>query len=142
MKELARVKAIHTPQISAAREGSMKALTVVQSKELSAHSLKGDQAIHNPAINAGDFHFAIIAMLEMGQIQRGSSGENYGERVGRESCKPNLVLAQECMEGHLLTNKEECERGLALLSDPAWKVVIVWWVFLADVPTPEEEHRY
>lgn len=39
---------------------------------------------------AGDFHFAAIAMSEMGQNRRGSSGENSGDRVGRESSYLNL----------------------------------------------------
>nr|POF05185.1 hypothetical protein CFP56_05785 [Quercus suber] len=104
MKELARDKASRTHQISAAEKGGTKALNVVQSQETREHTLMSDRAVHNPSSSAGDFKFAAVAESGMGQLRKGETSEIYGERVGREACKPILSLAQEGVE-------EECERG-------------------------------
>ena len=115
MKAFARARVVHNSQISAAGEGSMKALTVMQSKEVNTLNLKDGDVDHGDAgpRAAGDFQFTAIAVPEMGQTRRGCRGENSGDGVGHESLNMDYGLAVgRVVEGQVLNDREECDRGL------------------------------
>ena len=106
-------RAGHTPSSSTVGEDDMKELSDQRSKEENALShMKGRLYLDDGYGDArskvvGEFHFATVAVSEMGQNQRESRRKSYGDRVGCKVSNLNLEYGlgqlkdQEGMEGAL-----------------------------------------